>query len=140
MEHQQKRFFLVALVVLMPVLAVAQSGSMTNQKTKWMSDAGIDLVSGDTITAEVIFTAVDSQTVQLNTGKFTQTLSVTGTTGTWSNLSQQGSITYYVMLHDTSGTMLFKREASGVSIMLDMSNAEGGIRHQYFIHSLQVIN
>ena len=60
-------------------------------------------------------------------------------TGTWSDISARGSITYKVNFDGVAGVVVFGRDAEGLFLTIDLSTTTAeGINQKFFISSFTI--
>jgi hypothetical protein len=69
-------------------------------------------------------------------GSVVNTLQVSKTEGTWTDVSQVGSITYSITLGAKSGTIHFERNTDGLFVIVDFSPTNG-LKHSYHVTTVQ---
>lgn len=99
---------------------------------RWNSAQGVELKSGATVasTFEII---TNSTEIKINHNGRASVFQITSTTGTWSNVTQDGSLTYQLRFGEKSGTAVLSRESGAWSFTLDFSNHKDGIRQKFLL-------
>jgi hypothetical protein len=67
-----------------------------------------------------------------------KTMSITGTTGTWSNVSSNGSITFNVTSEESSGIVQFWKADGQTRIRIHLISESGGMLCELEVSSLNV--
>lgn len=129
---------LVVTLILVPRYSIAQSGNILTQTRTWHSAKGINLTTGDTLTREMNFKSYSADKIMyVGPRGPVQEFNITGTTGTWTNISQDGMMTYHVLLGDQAGTIIISRSGPTVSLVVNMTAAAtGGVNMKYLIHTI----
>lgn len=66
---------------------------------------------------------------------------ITAATGSWSNVNLKGKISFSVSDGDDSGTLIFERTSSGITVTLDLSQgASPRLVRKFTIGSIQSVN
>lgn len=130
---------LILLAVAAPVGVMAQSGNILTQTRTWNSETGVDLVTTDTVSVQMEFTSFSADRIEYKSpGGSVQIFDITSTEGSWTDISQTGSIIYHVTIHNQNGIIILERTAAGVFLTVDMSAAAaGGIKMKYTISSIE---
>ena len=74
----------------------------------------------------------------LQKNNFNTTLTVTGTTGTWANVSATGEKVYSISIDGEPGKLTFEKDATGTYITLDLSQGGGKhLKHRYTVAKVE---
>lgn len=116
------------LVIALITPAAGFSQDITKSEYTWKASQVTDGRTSSTKASYTEFvthglTSVDW--IQKN-GELKTTFRITGTEGSWSNINNQGSITYLLEYENRSCKMRFERAASGLSISMDFGSEGAG--------------
>jgi hypothetical protein len=67
-----------------------------------------------------------------------KTMSITGATGTWTNVSSNGSIIFNVTCEESSGIVQFWKADGQTRIRIHLVNESGGVLHELNVSSLNI--
>lgn len=131
-------FSLILLVTIASTGCFAQSGNILSQTRTWNSTKGIDLQTNDTLAVQMKFISYSSDKIEYHDPSANvQVFDVTGTTGTWTNIAQPGSMTYQVSFLNQSGVITIERTTTGIFLTVDMTNGGSGMKIKYTIYSIE---
>lgn len=131
-------FSLLLLLMGASTLCSAQSGNILSQTRTWNSTAAVDLQTNDTLSVQMKFISYSADKIEYHDPSASvQVFDVTGTTGTWTNIAQPGSMTYQVAFLNQNGVISIERTAAGVFLTIDMTSAGSGMKIKYSINSIE---
>lgn len=128
-------FAFVPLLFLGTIFSKAQN--MNTTALTWTVDGLTDLSANVTATSYRCTFATNGNLPIIwsqKNGAFVTTLSIQGSSGTWTDVATAGQITYTVSAEGQTGTLTFARDVLGLSIIIDLSVANGGrLNHRYTV-------
>lgn len=96
-----------------------------------------DMNSNAIVNYQCQFKTNGSSTIQWVQDDLTSDIAVTAQTGTWTNITNNGKVTYQITVEGNSGTLAFERTAEGVTISIDISQESGGrLKHIYKVEQV----
>jgi hypothetical protein len=119
-----------------------QAQTVTNQTLRWNASGFKDLNSGEVVNATSQFITYGQQKVEWvqGNGSFTSTFTITSVAGSWTNVSNKGSIVYNISGNQLTGQLTFARTTTGVTIQLTFtSGTTSPIKHSYTITSIDTL-
>lgn len=118
------------------------SQDITQTGLTWKVNSLIDQQSGQSITYSCTFQTNgtnDIGWIQKN-GSFTSKLSVTGYTGTWTNIETPGRLIFQIQSEGESGTLEFVKNLDGTFVKLDLSQGNGNrMRYEFIVNEINRI-
>jgi hypothetical protein len=131
-------FLLLLLVTSASTVCVAQSGNILSQTRTWNSATGVDLQTNDTLSVQMKFISYSADKIEYHDPSANvQVFDIAGTTGTWTNIAQPGSMTYQVTFLNQNGLIIIERTTAGVFLTIDMTGGGSGIKIRYSINSIE---
>lgn len=113
-----------------PFLAAGQS--IVNSTIVWEADQTTDLGTGTSTTISCQFISTGSQSVEWiqKKGTVSTTYAVTSVTGSWADISSNGSVTYQVSRKGRDMKMVFEKDDTGtfVTMIFEQNNAVSRLR------------
>ncbi len=105
----------------------------------WVADRAIDLERTDTVAMKCSFKTVGGAQLiwSQRNGSINSTYQITGVEGTWSNISEQGSVNLTLQRNGKSSKAKVERTNDGVYIMMDFSKPEGSSHLLFRIVTIQ---
>jgi hypothetical protein len=117
--------------------------SITSDTLRWNASGFKDLVSNEVVNGVTSqFITYGNQKIEWvqGGGSFVSTFTITSTSGTWSNISNTGSMTYSISGEQLTGQMTFVRSVSGVTVELTFTTGTTStIHHSYTITSIDTL-
>ncbi len=106
---------------------VVNAGAQDIKKTKldWTVTGLLDLDTKESANYSCSFTTNGTNDIlwKQGGGKLIRTLHVISIDGDWKDIQIEGFVTYYIDEDGEKGTLIFKRSASGTTIVLDLSQS-----------------
>jgi hypothetical protein len=132
------------LIIAFGCLAIAinsfgQSSIIKTDQIQWNATGFTDLVH-NTLVANTPCQFKTSSTqidwIQGN-GSYVNSFSIIGTSGTWVDLTQAGSIAMSVSGSGLTGTITFSRDQNGITIKVELSGGTDSISNLYTISTFE---
>jgi hypothetical protein len=132
----KKHFFLLGLALLLCATLSAQD--ITQNVLRCHGDRVKNLANGDDIPFDVDVRITPQQKIEWiqKGGQRIHTYSIVAVNGSWTDMSQPGSITYTVMYQDKRGEVRVERDATGLFITCDTRNGTEGSYYKLIIGSV----
>jgi len=123
----KKRYFILLPLLVLIVSAHAQDISLAT--INWNSYSAFNVQTGDVSTDRVTFINYGNDHVDVNQNNATETFTITGTVGQWTNIAVAGQIRFNIAAGEKSGAITFVRTSSTairvkLMIMHDETNAD----------------
>lgn len=120
-------FFCAFLLIV--ICSQAQNASTT--ELAWSVQGMTDLSGGDTTQVASYSCTFETNGTgngywRQKNGTFSTKIVVDELIGTWTDVSSPGKLTFQVRMDGQTGTLVFEKEASGTSILLNLSQTDGG--------------
>lgn len=132
---------LASILVLLLCFSTAKSQSprIQSDSIAWHINGMNDLVSDVSVTYQCTFVTHGTESVNWiqDNGNFIMYFSVTSTVGEWSDLSEDGSITYNLSGDGLTGQLEISRSTGAVSAHFQLSGGMHEINHRYPIQSYE---
>lgn len=126
------------LLVFLSTIGIAAFGQNVNmQSIQWSASQAVDLRTSASRTQTFEITTSPTQ-VKVVQGTTVKTFSVISTTGTWANVSANGSVQYQLSFNGKLGKALLQRVGGQASFTLDFSAHKDGFQQQFIIANYQV--
>jgi hypothetical protein len=147
-ELKIKRHYLLSMktfftFILCLTSYALQAQSITSDTLRWNASGFKDLVSNEVVNGVTSqFITYGNQKIEWlqGGGSFVSTFTITATSGTWSNISNTGSMTYSISGEQLTGQMTFVRSVSGVTVELTFTTGTTStIHHSYTITSIDTL-
>lgn len=124
-------FLTVFFVVFIYFGCIAQN--ITDKKTTWSSTSLTDLTNNSTIALNSQFILDHNQTIKWiqKNGELVNTFEITGVSGQWNDIDEQGSIDCTVTINGLTGHIEFYRNNNGLQIKTNINRA--GVNDMPFI-------
>jgi hypothetical protein len=127
----------------MGISASTFSQNVATADLVWRCDQATEQRTSSTISHNSTFKTSGTRSVvwlQRN-DQFATTFTVTGTQGTWGNISNDGSFTYLLRRDGATGRMTVQRSGTNVSITLDFNESgEHNVSQKFRVQSVQPSN
>jgi hypothetical protein len=96
-----------------------------------------DVNGNVTVNYQCDFTTNGTSIIQWLQDDLTSDVAVTAQTGTWTNIANNGKVTYQITVEGNSGSLAFERTTEGVTISIDISQTSGGrLKHIYKVEQI----
>lgn len=117
-----KKIIFYAIIFFLPFNIFCQS--VAEQELKWSTIKTTDRITVDVIDQSTYFLTKPStiEWVQ-NSGQLKYNFTITDVDGNWNDVTQNGQITFNVTRAGYSGTIIFKREDTGVTVEMTMAKS-----------------
>lgn len=130
------RISITAITFLITIALFAQDISREN--LLWKVDSLIDLRTMERFAYSCTFETKGSDQITWNQKDgFASSIEVKTSTGNWSNIQANGSISYQAKYEEESGAITFERTKLGYRIKLFLGpDAKPSLRHEYRVSSV----
>jgi len=121
-------------------VATSYSQNIATSNLTWQASEATDLQTQKVMTYEATFKTNGTQVVEWiqKDGERTSTYTVTGTEGTWPDISATGMFTYLLTRNGKASRMAFERSEGGLFVTLDFTQPGGpAIKQRFRIQSVQ---
>ena len=113
-----------------------QAQDIRTTKLVWTVTALSDINTNKNSAYTCVFETNGQQAIawKQKNGAYNTSFAVTQLTGTWANVQADGQVVYDITLDGETGTLTFARNATGIFITLDLSQAGGSrLKHRYTV-------
>jgi hypothetical protein len=134
----KKPFILLGLALMLCGTLSAQD--ITQNVLRCRGDRVKNLANGDDINFDVDVRITQQQKIEWiqKGGQLIHTYSIVAVNGSWTDVSQPGSITYTVTCQDKRGEVRVERDATGLSITCNTRNGTEGSYYKLIIESVSL--
>jgi hypothetical protein len=135
-----KRIILPFLIALLAAGQLSAQNIRTS-KLQWTIVELTDLGTQATAPYQCQFVIDASQPIAWiqDDGDYTSSLSIQSISGDWTNVAENGTITYHVDLDGTNGELTVARTSDGIKITLHLSSSTVNIHHQYKVSQVTTL-
>ena len=124
------RTITITLFCLLTKIACAQN--MSTQKLNWSVNQLLDLNTNKSSGYNCTFATKGNDAISWTQKSYVTSLTVTGTSGTWTDVSKTGKVIYQVNWEGSAGTLTFERDTTGLWITIDIDQGSGSRLKQRF--------
>ena len=134
----KKHCILLGFVLLVYGTSLAQD--MSQNVLRCRGSRVTNLANGDDFGFAVDVRLVKQQRIEWiqQNGQRIHTYTITSVNGTWTDLSQPGSVTYAIVYQDKPGQVHIERDAAGVYIVCDLRGGSEGSYYKLFIDNVSL--
>jgi len=126
-------FFLFSVCLFTSTMAQ----NMATDSITWNVVQLRDLTSNATVNYQCQFKTHATQPIYWIQDDWVTPLTIQSVSGSWINVQVNGKITFQITTDGESGSLVFERTASGVTISIDLSQAgTSRLRHQYLVDQI----
>ncbi len=133
----------IILPLLIALLAAGQlyAQNIRTSKLQWNIVELTDLGTQATAPYQCQFVTDGSNPIAWiqDDGDFTSSLTIQSISGDWTNVAENGTITYQVNLDGTNGELTVARGSDGMKITLHLTSATVNIQHQYKVSQVTTL-
>jgi hypothetical protein len=131
-------FILFFAVILTAGAAQAQTLSIKTDSLVWNVNQLLDAAQNATSDYTAQFISYGkSKIVWAQHDNYNNVFTVTGTSGSWNDLSSKGSFQYNVNLNGKSGTITFARTATGLQITTTLTDSgKNALPYVFYVNSV----
>lgn len=130
----------VLILVMLLAVSDGQGQDISTASLRWTSTSTVDLKTNEPsdYSCAFISSPTEIQWLQKN-GQSVKHFAITGTVGSWSTISEPGTVTFQVSEGTTTGTIVFSKSATGTVVTLDFtSHQAAAIKRQFNISAVQL--
>ena len=129
--------YLIAIAALISIQGYSQD--IKSSSITWTVNQLNDLSTGKSISYWCLFKTSSGQSIVWEQNKgYTINFDVVSTTGSWTNVSTTGKLTYNVTSDGDDGTIIFEKDQTGVYITLDWAQGSGDrLRRKYTVTNVE---
>lgn len=129
--------YLIVVAALISIQGYSQDIKSTS--ITWTVNQLNDLSTGKIATYWCLFKTSSGQSIVWEQAKgYTINFDVVSTTGSWTNVSTSGKVTYNVTSDGDDGTIIFEKDQTGVYITLDWAQGSGDrLRRKYTVANVE---
>jgi hypothetical protein len=129
--------FLLACILVVVQSRVVSAQDILQANLKWTSSSTTNLKNNEQFSYNCFFKTTGSQTIRWfqKNGTVETTFSIVSTTGSWSNILGNGSISFSVTRDGSAGSIVFSRADNYITVTLDFG--EQGIQQRFVIETIQ---
>jgi len=114
------KFFVVSACVVLTAWNASAQNILTNH-IDWYSSSSSELHNNIAMSVASKITTGVGNVISLERDGVTTTFNVSGTTGTWTNISNDGLMVYNVKYQNRSGVITVQRANGAVSVTIDFT-------------------
>ena len=128
---------IIVFILFIHAGAMAQTGDILSSDIRWHSSQSVIMTSGVNLnhTCEVKTLPSENKIILDQNGRLGE-FTILSHTGTWSDISQEGNISFAVTFGDTPGTVTFQRDANGTTVIIDMTSNPSGVKRKIIVDQI----
>jgi len=133
---------LTVLMALFLSVGIAAAQNISEASIRWTCDQTTDLRTDSTGTYACAFITQGSASIswRQRNDEIVTHYTVTGTEGTWTNVSQEGLFTYFLSRDGSAGRLIIQRTGGQVTVLLDFSESGAfNIKRKFSVSEVAVL-
>lgn len=132
-----KSYTIAITIFLFFVNTHVQAQDADSDKLRWVINGLKDLNSNSGMSYSGAFVTDGTKSIEWHQTADEMTLQVISVSGSWADVSAPGSKIFTINVDGVAGTITFKKDSTGIFVLLNLSN---GLKHRYTVSKIELLD